>query len=293
LSAEAVRVPPGRQSRPTDTGQSGGRDGGRYIAPGGLHRASQPRAGPSLDEGRNNSARCDRVRLVSTATGEVLRIPCRSWRCPRCSVSNRRAFVKRLRMGLAAPDRERPKLLTLTSRPDEAPWESRRRLTRRFAELRRRVARAFPGAEINYAGAVELTEAGRVHLHVVMRGVPFLPQPVWSRLVASCGFGFVVDVRQVRSADAMGAYLTKSLGVYLTKQAGTGSWPAHFRRIRFSQAWAPEWVSRGRRPSNEGAPRGPWQLIGLTPISAALRAWEATVAGQGPPREAGGAAAIP
>lgn len=194
-------------------------------------------------------------------------------------------------MGLALPGVERPKLLTLTSRPDEAPWESRRLLTRRFAELRRRVERAFPGAEINYAAAVELTAAGRVHLHVVLRGVPFLPQSVWSRLVSSVGFGYVVDVRAVRSGEGMGAYMSKSLGTYLTKQAGAGSWPAHFRRIRFSLEWAPEWVSRARRASHEGAADDGWRLVGLTPVSVALRAWEAVVAGQGPPREAGGAVA--
>ena len=196
-------------------------------------------------------------------TGEVVGLRCGSWRCPVCSVSNRRAFVKRLSMGVAQAGAEMPKLLTLTSRPGEQPFESRAALSRRFAELRRRLERAFPGSRIEYAGAVELTQRGGVHFHVVMRGMPFMPQAVWSRVVASCGFGFVVDVRAVRSAAGMGAYLTKSLGGYLTKQAGSGAWPPHFRRVRFSRAWAEGWVARGRRPRQpgaEGASDSEWRL---------------------------------
>lgn len=166
-------------------------------------------------------------------------------------------------MGVAQAGAEVPKLLTLTSSPQEQPWESRAALARRFAELRRRLERAFPGSRIEYAGAVELTARGGVHFHVVLRGMPFLPQAVWSRLAAGVGFGYVVDVRAVRSAERMGAYLSKSLGSYLTKQAGSGAWPPHFRRVRFSQAWAEGWVARGRRPRQpgaEGASDSEWRL---------------------------------
>lgn len=215
---------------------------------------------------------------MNSETGEVLEIPCRSWRCDVCSVSNRRAFSKRLRLGLAVPDDQRPKLLTLTSQPGEYPYESRARLSRRFAEMRRRLLRAFPGAVINYAGCVEVTERHSVHFHVVLRGVPFMPQPVWSRLAAAVGFGYIVDVRAVRSAGGMAGYLTKQLGGYLTKQAGSLSWPAHFRRIRFSQSWAEGWVARGRRPRQPGA-EGVWLLLGLARTAWGGRGWAG--AGQG------------
>lgn len=283
VSAEAVTVPRARHAGPSGTGRSGGALVVDTARREGADPPSRAAPGPSLDEGRNNSARCGRVRLVDRSTGEVLEVACRSWKCPRCAVTNRRAFVKRLRMGLNAPGPEVPKLLTLTSRPEELPFVARERLTRRFAELRRRLSRAFPAADINYAGAVELTAAGRVHFHVVLRGVPFMPQPVWSRLAHAVGFGYIVDVRRVRSADGMGRYLSKSLGSYLTKQAGSGAWPAHFRRIRFSHAWAPGWVPSGRRPRQDGAHAEDWVLLAVTPLGAAMRAWEAAVAGQGPP----------
>lgn len=218
--------------------------------------------------------------MVDRATGELLTLPCRSWRCPQCSVSNRRAFRKRLRLGLSgSPSQaEKPKLLTLTSLPSEDPARSRALLSRRFAEVRRQLERAFPGCHVEYAGAVELTRRGAVHFHVVLRGVPFLPQSVWSRMVERCGFGPVVDIRQVRGG-AVGDYLSKDLGAYLTKQAAT-RWPPHFRRVRFSQGWAPEWVPRRRSGATEGAQPSRWTLQRIDPPPPA---WADPVAGQGPP----------
>lgn len=253
MSAEAVRVPPGRQVEPFTTGSSGRRDGGRSVALEGSHHPSAAAPGSSLDGGPNNSARCARIEVVSTETGEVIGLPCGSWRCDQCGVSNRRAFAKRLRLGLAVQgDRELPKFLTLTSRPGESPHESRAALASRFREVRRRLERSFPGAEVEYGGMVELTQRGAVHLHVVLRGVPFMPQRTWSTLVARCGFGPVVWIEKVHSGG-VGAYVAK-LGRYMTKAAGAGWWPPHFRRVRFSRDWAPGWVVRGRRPRQPGQP---------------------------------------
>jgi hypothetical protein len=265
------------------------------VRAGAGRRPTKPSRLPSLDEGPNNSARCDRVKVVNTETGEIVGMPCKSWHCPRCSVSNRRAFQKRLRLGLGSTliGTEIPKLLTLTSMPSEWPWQSREQLTRRFAEVRRRLERAFPGCELEYAGAVELTRSGAIHFHVVLRGVPYMPQATWSRLVASCGFGPVVDIRRVRSGE-VGAYLSKDLGGYLTKSANTHSWPPHFRRIRFSRDWAPEWLPRARS-DRHGGDQSPWILHHIAVRSSdelPTRAIGWAVAGQGPPL-AGGAAALP
>lgn len=287
MAAEGFSLPRGFAGRPLE---SGGADLVAVDTRGqqGHYGALAAPSGTSLDSYRITPHRCFRVQIVDLGTGEVVRLPCKSWRCEVCSVTNRRAFSKRLRMGLsdaAASDGERPKLLTLTSQPLEPAWESRRLLGRRFAEVRRRLLRAFPGATINYAGAVEVTERGAVHFHVVLRGVPYMPQGVWSRLVAAVGFGYVVDVRAVRSGDGMAGYLTKQLGGYLTKQAASRAWPMHFRRIRFSQAWAEGWTPRGRRPRQpEG--QSPWVLLRIT----AGNDWQGLpgaeggmAAGQGPP----------
>jgi hypothetical protein len=200
-----------------------------------------------------------------------------------CSVSNRRAFSKRLRLGLngSLAVSSIPKLLTLTSLPGEDPAESRRLLSRRFASVRRHLERVFPGCQVEYAGAVELTRRGAVHFHVVLRGVPYLPQAVWSRVVARYGFGPVVDIRRVQSGE-LGRYLSKSLGTYLTKSSGVESWPPHFRRVRFSHSWAPEWVLRPARAVTEAPSE--WRMLSFLqendPRAFSESQW---VAGQGPP----------
>jgi hypothetical protein len=158
---------------------------------------------------------------------------------------------------------EIPKLLTLTSRPGEDPAESRDRLARRFANVRRHLGRAFPGCQVEYAGAVELTLRGAVHFHVVLRGVPYMPQATWSRVVARFGFGPVVDIRRVKSGE-LGRYLSKSLGTYLTKGAA-GRWPAHFRRVRFSSSWAPTWVSRSAKRVAQGGDQQEWRFVRISP----------------------------
>lgn len=296
MSAEAVRVPPGRSVGPFRTGRRGRRDGGRYVALGGSVRPSAAASSPSLDKGRNNSASCGRIVVLNTKTGEIIGVRCGSWKCDQCSVSNRRAFIKRLRLGLAVQGSgEQPKFLTLTSAPGERPYESRERLARRFAELRRRLGRAFPGSECEYGGVVETTRRGAVHFHVVLRGVPFMPSgpgSPWSRLAERCGFGPVVDIRRARSG--LGRYLSKDLGGYLSKDLSSGIFPPHFRRVRFSREWAPGWVLRGRRPRQPGEP-SEWVLHRVIRDHRYLepgRVPDVRIAGQGR-SESGGAAADP
>jgi hypothetical protein len=260
--------------------------GGRYDGRRGSSEGSDPPlALPSLDTYRNNSARCERVRLLNRSTGEIVGVRCRSWKCPVCSVSNRRAFSKRLRLGLtgalADSSSPLPKLLTLTSRASENPAESRRLLSRRFASVRRHLERVFPGCQVEYAGAVELTQRGAVHFHVVLRGVPYLPQAVWSRVVSRYGFGPVVDIRRVQSGE-LGRYLSKSLGTYLTKSSGVDWWPPHFRRVRFSRSWAPEWVLRPARAATEAPSE--WSMRAFLRVDDPLAFSEPEwIAGQGPP----------
>lgn len=289
MSAEVFSLPPVSSALPDETGGRAA-SGGRYGCEGWAAGPVAAPASPSLDDRRNNSARCARIVLVDRSSGEVKKVRCGSWRCDICAGSNRRAFRKRLGMGLqpATAGREVPKLLTLTSRPAEPPYISRRELSRRFAEVRRRLERALPGCEVQYAGTVELTRRGSVHFHVVLRGVPFMPQAVWSRLVAGAGFGPVVDIRRVGRGDQLAGYLTKALGAYLTKAASSTAWPAHFRRVRFSREWSPGWVSRGRRPRQPGQ-ESPWVLLAVLRPGTVLYPW-ATVAGQGRPEGGPGGA---
>jgi len=220
--------------------------------------------------------------FASVETGEVHTGPCGSWACDVCSVSNTRAWRKRFRLGLEADDTgEIPKLLTLTSRPGEPRHVSLARLSRRFEYLRTLLARQFPAARLDgYAGVPELTRAGALHFHVVLRGAPFVPQRWWSKAAHRAGFGYVVDVRALGSRSGATAYLSK----YLGKQLGSRSWPPHFRRVRFSQGWAVEWVPRGRRTRSGDGPPAVFRLVRIDPPVRQRRTVDDDQARDGPCR---------
>ncbi len=233
--------------QPTKLGLSGVENAG--TAPGGgVGERSTALSGSSLDTERTSPPTCERVRLVNRSTGEILGLWCKSWYCDSCAPRRLRQARRRIGLGLEEDARaERPKFLTLTSRPGEMPHESTSLLTDRYANLRRHLKRCFPGASLEYAGVPERTRAGALHFHVILRGVPFMPQVVWSRLAERFGFGRIVWITAVVGERGMTSYLTKSLGGYMTKDLGRHRWPPGFHRLRFSQGWALGWVSRARR----------------------------------------------
>jgi hypothetical protein len=283
LSASALRTGgPSLAESPIPEWVSGRRDG---FTP----RVSAV-APTSLDRGGNKSRRCEGIVLRNRETRRFLAVRCGRWSCEVCGDGNRRAFIKRVRLGLGETDapaagvgRARPpRLLTLTSPPREDPRRSQDLMKGRFQRLRQRVAERY-GRGFEYAGVVELTKAGSPHLHVVFRG-PWVAQAEWSRLAEAVGFGRVVDVRRVRSGD-VARYAAKGLSGYLAKSFGV-VWPRHFRRVRFSRSWAPSWVVR-RRVSD-----GLWRrVVPGEPefeVYLALRYLDGLRGGQGPPRAAVG-----
>lgn len=225
--------------------------------------AARKGSGPSLVIGENNSDKCTKVRLMNRETRRYIGASCGSWRCAKCAPVKRRQVVRRLRMGLPSPGAGRARFLTLTAAPLEAPGEAMARFSRRFEHLRR-IHERETGERLAYFGVVELGARGRPHLHVVMRGGPFVHQSAWSMWATRAGFGRVVDIRAVDDGR-LGAYVAKSLGRYLTKGLG-GSWPSHFRRVRVSRGWAPGWVVY--QPKE----RGLWVHVGWEPDWSA-RSW--------------------
>jgi hypothetical protein len=261
---------------------------GSGFTPRGAHRPPS-----SLDKGGNKSLRAVCTGgpvLWNREARRFLQVRCGRWACEACGESNRRAFVRRVLLGIeagadaaAVVGRRPPRFLTLTSRPGESASVAIAQLSRRFEHLRQRVKVRYGGG-FEFAGVVELTRRGMPHLHVVYRG-PWLHQGEWSALAEASGFGPVVDVRRVRSGD-VARYASKGLGGYLAKSLRQ-VWPRHFRRVRFSRAWASGWVVRRRNPS------GLWRRVG--PGEPEYEWWVARQAlaaiggGQGPPGSAVGA----
>ena len=175
--------------------------------------------------------------------------------------------MRRLAMGLEGAAHAR--FLTLTSAAGDSPDASMRLLSRRFEKLRRLVRRSGYRGEFEYGGVVELTKRGVAHFHVLFRG-PYLTQAAWSRLAVEAGFGRIVWI-ELASTHGLAGYVTKALPGYVTKDLGeSAAFPRHYRRVRFSRGWAPEWVVRRQEPSAEPTP---WELVraGTSLMSAYLR----------------------
>lgn len=209
--------------------------------------------------------RCRAVVLMNRDTRRFLGLPCGSWRCPTCAVRRRRQVMRRLAMGI---DRAaNPRFLTLTSPAADSHEASLRLLTKRFEKLRRIVRRRGWRGEFEYGGVVEFTKRGIAHFHVLLRG-PWLLQATWSSLAVEAGFGEVVWIERA-SKGKLAGYVTKSLtGVnepglpgYLSKAlAAPAAFPRHFRRVRFSRGWSPDWVTRRRRDPAKDGP-SPWERV--------------------------------
>ena len=132
-----------------------------------------------------------------------------------------------------------------------------RLLSRRFEKLRRLVRRTGYRGEFEYGGVVELTKRGIAHFHVLFRG-PYLSQCLWSRLAVEAGFGRIVWI-ELASEPRLAGYVTKALPGYLAKGLGDDvPFPRHFRRVRFSRGWAPDWNVRHRDAAAEASA---WGLV--------------------------------
>lgn len=304
MAAEAFSLPraASRQTQPLDTGAAAAAD----VVDRGC---AEPRAGSpvpsrpsSLDTSgisHGEDGPCRRIVLMNRSTRRYLGVRCGSYRCQKCAPVNRKRFLRRVHLGLGQAGGHEPpaRFLTLTCPPNEDLRLSWDQLTRRFQKLRQRVGVRY-GGQFEYAGVVEATRRGVPHLHVIFRG-PWVRQAEWSAMAEASGFGPVVWISRVTSS-AVAGYAAKGLGGYLSK-GFAHEYPRHFRRVRFSQDWAPEWVSGPRRGPQEGA-REAWVRIAPSdPEWAAYMAWRwieagavsaAILAGQGR-SENGGAAADP
>lgn len=121
-------------------------------------------------------------------------------------------------MGLACsglPNR----FLTLTVNPEvgSSPGDRLRLLSHAWHTLAKRLRRAYGPKAIEYLAVVEKTKRGEPHLHILLRS-PFLPQKLISDAMRELINAPVVDIRKIRRARDVAAYVAK----YVTKA------PHHF-----------------------------------------------------------------
>lgn len=146
------------------------------------------------------------VIMINQDTGAIKLVPtfCHSWRCERCGP--RLAAIWRRKIIDSDPER----FITLTCdpsdkiSPDQALDQMKSGLKKLSSALR------DEGLCFEYCAIWEFTKKGWPHIHLAQRG-SFIPQERLSELWASFGCGAIVDIRRVRSREALSFELTKYL----------------------------------------------------------------------------------
>lgn len=152
------------------------------------------------------------------------------------------------------------RFLTLTSAPD-SPEDIHRSFRKLVQRIRRR------GAPFEYIAVKEFTRAGRVHLHIVFRGV-YLKQWWLSKQWEQCHGATIVWVKRVDKARSQ----IRTYAAYLAKYLGKKD----FNRYWCSWGWIYQgWSIRWRR-----LVRYWWQNIPEIPWADIIDAWIAHLKGQ-------------
>jgi len=210
--------------------------------------------------------------LAPDKSALVVPLSCRSRRCPCCRWALRSRDRARAIRGaradgwdtffvtltLPAPDRPADRYLVareaggrqlsgedarlqLMLRHASASWNRLRTAMLREPEFR---------DGIEYFRAVELTQRGVPHLHLIVRrphgalgSSPwFMAFAKWRRLIQAAGFGVVTDVQRVSrgGTDRVAEYVTKATAGYVTK-GQTEQLPRWTRYASWSKGYNPDW----------------------------------------------------
>ena len=249
---------------------------------------------------RTPATKCPRSRhvLVHIQSGRSFSVLCKSWACPYCQRRKWVAVAKLLQDGIerAWLAGERVRFVTLTDASEDgmtvaelsAAWDKLAKLLKRGGPAPPRPA-AGSGASAQaawraacrqrtpyvdaYAMVLEVGNNGskQLHAHVLMTG-RYVYQADLSRWAQACGFGRVVDVREVKRGDAeeVAGYAAKQLASYASK---TGQALAlqerseeRLRPLRVSRGWyggglrAAEEALGIRSPKKEGG-SGSWFIL--------------------------------
>lgn len=139
--------------------------------------------------------------------GRVATLRCKRWACPECAPENRRRVICKARDGNPTA------FLTLTwnaARP-ETPDEAARAMKTAWVNLRRRIARQWPGERVPFIVVFEKTKRGFPHMHILMR-CRFIDQAWLSDAMRELIDAPIVDVRKIKDRKMAFFYVTKYLG---------------------------------------------------------------------------------
>lgn len=151
--------------------------------------------------------------------GRIATLRCKRWACPECAPENRRRVICKARDGNPTV------FLTLTWNANrrETPDEAARVMKRAWVNLRRRVARTWPGERCPFIVVFEKTKRGYPHMHILMRA-RFIPQSWISDQMKDLIDAPIVDVRSIKDRKMAFFYVTKYLGKDPSSFEGCKRW---------------------------------------------------------------------
>lgn len=197
--------------------------------------------------------------MIFRGQASIQQACCNHWECPLCGLQRAKQEYRRIVFGAECLSDEGHKLYfwTLTCRGKEMPLETAQKdyllWTNRLLTTTRASAQR-QGSFWAYTQVTERQKRLHPHSHLITTFLPkdaihfakyaVLPngrkathECYWSEwFVArnvSAGLGSECDLSTVNSASAVARYV----GKYMFKDSMLTAWPAHWRRVRYSQNW--------------------------------------------------------
>jgi hypothetical protein len=145
------------------------------------------------------------TRSVGSLTMAVMRLKCKSWSCPVCSVEKAYIIGERCRNGFTANE---ARFLTLTMAHNTSTEQSLIDIKKAWNRLRLAITRKF--GSLKFCWVIEGHKTSPYpHMHVIID--KFIPKKWLDAHTERVGFGKISDIRKIKDKHIMG-YIVKYLG---------------------------------------------------------------------------------
>lgn len=191
------------------------------------------------------------IAMVFRGNASIQQACCNHWECPVCGHTRAKQEYRRIIYGCECFDDEGRKLYfwTLTCRGREMPLETAEKDYLAWTNVVLTNARARAKRKGHFWAYVQVTERqqrGHPHSHILTtylphdarefvdeNGTPSYTSEWFTAANKSAGLGSQHRISAVANSSAVSRYVAK----YLFKDSMLERWPAHWRRVRYSQNW--------------------------------------------------------
>lgn len=191
------------------------------------------------------------IAMVFRGNATIQQACCNHWECPVCGLTRAKQEYRRIVFGAECLADEGHDLYfwTLTCRGKEMPLETAERDYLEWTNVLLTNARTKCKRDGGFWAYVQVTERQKrmhPHSHIITSFVPsdtaftkdaqggICASSVWfTRANKSAGLGTQHRISKVDNPSAVSRYVAK----YMFKDSMLTHWPAHWRRVRYSQNW--------------------------------------------------------